>query len=237
MTFRQCAEAFIEARKGGWKNAKHAQQWTNTLETYAMPIIGNLPVQAIDVALVDKVLSPIWQAKTETAGRVRGRIESVLDWATTRGYRQGENPARWRGYLENLFPARATIRRVRHHAALPFAEIPGFMIALQKVDGLGSLAMQFTILTEGRTGEAIGMEWSEIDLDKAVWTVPASRMKAKREHRVPLSKAALEILRARHDVTAGTGFVFPGANRDTHLSNMAMLKTLQRMGRDDITVP
>ena len=115
VTFRQCAEAFIEARKGGWKNAKHLQQWKNTLETYAMPIMGNLPVQAIDVALVDKVLSPIWQVKTETASRVRGRIESVLDWATTRGHRQGENPARWRGHLENLFPARATVRLVRHH--------------------------------------------------------------------------------------------------------------------------
>jgi integrase len=236
VTFRQCAEAFIEAHKGGWKNAKHAQQWSNTLETYAMPIIGNLPVQAIDVALIDKVLSPIWSTKTETASRVRGRIESILDWATTRGHRQGENPARWRGHLENLFPARTTVRRVKHHAALPFAQLPAFMTDLQQQEGLGALALQFTILTAARTEETIGLNWAEIDIDKGVWTLPAERMKAKREHRVPLSEAALDILKARREVTAGVGFVFPGAKRDAHLSNMAMLVTLRRMGRGHVTV-
>jgi len=239
VTFRHCAEAFIEARRDGWKNAKHAAQWTATLETYAMPKLGGVPVASIDVTLVHSVLEPIWRTKTETASRVRGRIESVLDWATTRGYRQGENPARWRGHLEHLFPARASIQAVQHHAALPYAEMPAFWVTLAAEEGLAAEALRFTILTAGRTSEVVPMTWSEVNFDAAVWTVPPARMKGKknesREHRVPLSKPALALLRARYALTGGQGYIFPG-NPKRPLSNMAMLALLGRMGRDDITV-
>jgi integrase len=236
MTFRHCAEKYIAAREATWRNSKHAAQWSATLETYVMPLIGDLSAQAVDVALVHRILEPIWSAKPETASRVRGRMEAILDWAATRGYRHGENPARWKGHLENLFPQRSKVRRVRHHAALPFAEVGAFMAALKREEGLAALALQFTIMTAARTGEVIAAQWSEIDFEDETWTVPAARMKAGREHRVPLSKPVLVILRERHKAAAGNEYVFPGAQKRKPLSNMAMLQTLRRMGRGNLTV-
>ena len=153
VTFRYCAEGYIAARKDSWKNAKHADQWAATLETYAMPLMADFPVQSIDVGMVHKVLEPIWSSKTETASRVRGRIESILDWATVREFRTGDNPARWKGHLENLFPARSKVQKVEHHPALPYTQMGAFMALLKAQEGNGALAMQFTILTAGRTRE------------------------------------------------------------------------------------
>jgi integrase len=165
------------AHRAGWKNPKHAAQWPSTLQTYVYPIFGNLPVQAIDTGLVMKAVEPIWTAKPETASRVRGRIEAVLDWAAARGHRQGENPARWRGHLENLLPKRSKVARVEHHAALPYRDLPGFVMELHQQEGVAARALEFTILTAARTGEVIGATWTEIDLEACLWTVPAERMK------------------------------------------------------------
>jgi integrase len=235
MTFRQCAEAYIEANKSSWANAKHAAQWPATLGTYAYPIFGDFPVQSIDVALVTKALEPIWQTKTETASRLRGRIQTVLDWATARDFRQGDNPARWRGHLDKLLPPRSKVQKVEHHAALPYAEIGAFMAALREHESTSALALEFLILTAARTGEVIGAKWDEIDLGAALWTIPAERMKAKREHRVPLSKPALAILKRLHENRSGE-IVFPGARAGKPLSNMALLMLLERMNRADLTV-
>jgi integrase len=246
MTFKNCAEAYIAAHKAGWKNDKHAAQWPATLATYVYPIMGGLPVQAVDVGLVMKVLeqnvaregdpaAPLWTVKPETAGRVRGRIESILDWATARGFRSGENPARWRGYLENLLPKKSKVRRVEHHAALPYPEIAAFIVELRGQEGIAARALEFAILTAARTGEVLGATWAEIDLEGRLWTVPAERMKAGREHRVPLSETALAILRAMAEVRSGK-HVFPGARDSRPLSQMAMLMLLRRMGRDGLTV-
>jgi integrase len=234
MTFKDCATAYIAAHQAGWKNPKHAKQWPSTLETYCYPHFGSLPVQAIDVGLVMKVLEPIWQTKPETASRVRGRIEAVLGWAATRGYRHGENPARWKGHLENLLPQKAKVRRVEHHAALPYAELPTFMIELQQQGGIGARALEFAILTAARTGEVIGAKWSEIDLEVRLWTLPAERMKGGREHRVPLGEPALAILEGMREIRVGD-YVFPGAKSGQPLSNMAFLMLLRRMGRGDLT--
>jgi integrase len=235
VTFKECAERYIEAHKAGWRNPKQAAQWPSTLATYAYPVFGDLPVQAVDVGLVTKALEPIWQTKPETASRVRGRIESILDWATVRGYRKGENPARWRGHLDKLLPARAKVRKVEHHRALPYAEMRSFVAALREQEGVASRALEFLILTAARTGEVIGAKWDEIDLTERLWTVPATRMKAGKEHRVPLSGAALVIVEKmaaiHHD-----DFVFPGGRARRPLSNMSMLMTLRRMGRGDLTV-
>ena len=243
MTFKQCADAYIEAHRAGWKNAKHATQWPNTLRDYAYPVFGKLPVQDIDLPMVLKVLEPIWNEKTETASRVRGRIECILDWATVRGYRKGDNPARWRGQLSHLLAAPSKVQKVEHHAALPYAEIGAFMAALRQRNAVAARALEFTILTAARTGEVIGATWGEIDLDGATWTVPAGRMKAEREHRVPLSEPALAILREmRAAALAGSDGqepqpdapVFPSA-RGNPLSNMAMAMLLRRMERGDLT--
>jgi integrase len=234
MSFKECAEAYIKSHSAGWKNPKHAAQWPSTLETYVYPIFGSLPVQGIDVGLVMKALEPIWTVKPETASRVRGRIESVLDWATARGYRQGENPARWRGHLENLLPKKTKVRRVEHHAALPYVQLPAFMAALRQQQGVGARALEFAILTAARTGEVTGAKWSEIDLEARLWTLPVERMKAGREHRVPLSETARAILAAMREVKEGD-FVFPGGKANRSLSNMAFLMLLRRMGRGDLT--
>jgi integrase len=235
VTFKAEAEAYIEAHRAGWKNAKHADQWANTLQTYAYPHIGKLLVSEIDAALVMKCLQPIWTTKTETANRVRGRIESVLDYATTLKHRTGDNPARWRGHLDNLLPKPAKVAKREHHAALPYAQAGEFMKALRLQDGLGARALEFTILTAMRTGEAIGARWPEIDLAGAVWTLPGSRMKAGRPHRVPLSKPAVALLKGLQGLDKA--LVFPGAKQGKPLSNMAMLVLLQkRMGRPDLTV-
>jgi integrase len=235
MTFQQCAEAFIEARKAGWQNAKHVAQWSSTLRTYAYPVFGSLPVQHVDVSLIAKVLEPIWKTKTETASRLRGRIERVLDWATVRGYRQGDNPARWRGHLDQLLVARSRVQKVRHHPALAYPEMGQFMAALREQESTSALALEFLILTATRTAEVIGATWAEIDFDAAVWTIPAERMKSRKEHRVPLSRPALAILK-RLDKHRHGEFVFTGAKPDRSLSNMALLMLLERMGRSGLTV-
>ena len=235
MTFAACAERYIASHKAGWRNPKHAAQWPATLGTYVYPVFGSLPVQAVDVGLVMKAIEPIWVQKPETAGRVRGRIERVLDWATARGYRQGENPARWRGHLENLLPKKSKVRRVEHHAALPYVEIGAFMAELRQQEGVPARALEFAILTAARTGEVIGAKWDEIDLGERLWTVPAERMKkADKEHRVPLSDAALAILGDLRKVQQDN-FVFPGGKAGRPISNMATLMLLRRMGRGDLT--
>jgi integrase len=234
MTFKACAEAFIASHRAGWKSPKHAAQWPATLSAYVYPIFGPLPVHTVDVGLVMKAIEPIWTEKPETASRVRGRIENVLDWATARGYRQGENPARWKGHLENLLPARRKVQRVEHHAALSYPEIASFMAELRQQEGIAVRGLEFAILTAARTGEVIGAKWDEIDLDAKVWTVPSSRMKAGREHRVPLSDAALAILERMAQTRQGD-FVFPGGKVGRPLSNMAFLMTLRRMGHGDLT--
>jgi integrase len=236
MTFAECAERYIAAHRTGWRNPKHAAQWPSTLQTYAYPVFGLLPVQAIDTALVTKAIEPIWQAKPETASRVRGRIEAVLDWAKVRGYRDGENPARWRGHLDKLLPARAKVRKVEHHPALPYAVMGEFVASLRQQEGVAARALEFLILTAARTGEVIAARWNEFDLAEKVWTVPADRMKAGKEHRVPLSAAAVAIIEQMQATrVADQQFVFPGGKLGKPLSNMAMLKLLQRMGRGELT--
>jgi integrase len=232
MTFRQCAEAYIAAHSAGWRNPKHARQWPSTLGTYVYPIFGALPVQAIDTGLVMKVLEPIWTTKTETASRVRGRIESILDWATVREYRRGDNPARWKGHLEEVLAEKSKVRRVEHHAALPYAELPGFMAELRAQEGIAARALEFAILTAARTGEVLGAKWPEIT-DK-LWIVSRERMKAGREHRVPLGERAIELLEQMQKIREGE-FVFPGGKARRPLSNMAFLMLLRRMGRGDLT--
>ena len=234
-TFKQAATEFIEDNKSGWKNAKHAAQWTTTLETYVYPVFGNVSVADIDAPMVLKVLKPIWTTKTETARRVRGRIEAVLDWAKVHEMRSGENPARWRGGLQHALPAKPQSSLVKHHPALPYGEIAEFMAALRAEEGTAARCLEFTILTAARTSEAIGAKWSEIDLEAATWTIPASRIKAAREHRVPLSPAALALLKAQAKIRQGD-FVFAGGRQGRGLSNMAMAALLKRMKREDITV-
>jgi integrase len=245
ITFKECAVSYVQAHRAGWRNAKHIAQWGATLATYAEPIIGALPVQAIDTGLVMKVLeqavgaAPLWTARPETASRLRGRVEAILDWAKVRGYRDGENPARWRGHLDKLLPARSKVRKVEHHAALHYAEIPSFMAELRKHDGTAARALEFTILTAARTGEAIGTTWDEIDWKEKVWAIGGGRMKAGREHRVPLCTRALAILAELKQATEGSNdrklFSFEGGKPGKPLSNMAFLMLLRRMERGDLT--
>jgi integrase len=235
MTFDQCRDSYIAAHSAGWRNAKHAKQWTATLTTYVTPVCGHLSVGAIDTGLVLKVLEPIWAKKSETASRVRGRIESVLDWAKVRGYRTGENPARWRGHLDKLLPAKSKVRRVEHHPALPYGQIGAFMSALREREGTAAKTLQFTILTIARTDETISMRGDEIDMAAKLWTVPPERMKSKREHRVPLSEPALAIIREMIPAgpeSIGRKYVFPGAKPGRPLSNMAMLELIRRMNAE-----
>ena len=240
-TFEECANAYIEANRAGWKNEKHVQQWQNTLATYAFPKIGQLPVAAVDTGLVLSVLqqetgedkAQLWHAKTETASRLRGRLESILDWAAFRGYREGENPARWKGHLEHELPARSKVQKVEHHAALPYAELGAFMVELRKREGLSARALEFAILTAARSGEVRGATWAEIDLPGRIWTVPAERMKAGKEHRVPLSDEAVKLLEALPRIV-GNPYVFP-APRGGQLSDMALTAVLRRMERGGLT--
>jgi len=233
-TFDACAAAYLDAHNDGWRNAKHREQWRNTLSSYASPVLGSLPVQAVDLALVMKALEPIWKAKPETASRLRGRIEAVLDWAKVRGYRVGENPARWRGHLDKLLPARAKIQKVVHHPALPYSEIADFIVSLRTQEGIAACALEFLILTAARTGEIIGARWDEVDLNEKVWVVSGERMKTGREHRVPLSGPALAVFKKMKEI-GESDFVFPGGKRGKPLSNMAMLALLKRIGRNDLT--
>ena len=227
-TFKAVSERYIADNRDSWRNPKHRQQWENTLSTYVYPIIGDMPVAEVGKAHVLKILEPIWKAKPETASRIRGRIETVIDAATARELRTGENPARWRGHLAHVLPKRSRLTR-GHHRALPYAGLPAFVEKLQSRKAMAALALEFTILTAARTGEVIGATWDEIDFAKKVWTIPAHRMKAAREHRVPLSPRAIEILEALKPF--GTSFLFPG-ERSGKLSGMAMAMLLRRLGTD-----
>jgi integrase len=239
ITFRDVAERFMDAREAGLKNAKHRSQWRNTLATYAYPVLGDVPAAEVDTGQVLAVLEPIWRTKPETAVRVRGRIEAVLDYARALGWRSEENAARWKGHLSNALPARAKVAAVKHHAALAWPEIGAFLASLRQQQGVAAKALELTILTAARSGETMGARWPEIDFAAKIWTVPGSRMKAGKEHRVPLSSPALAVLEAAQAVRA-TGqddeFVFPGASPGRPLSAMAMAMTLRRMGRGDLTV-
>jgi integrase len=220
-TIGDCAERYIASHEASWRNSKHRDQWRTTLRTYTYPLLGELAVAAVDTGLVLRVLEPIWHAKSETASRVRGRLETVLDWATARGYRHGENPARWRGHLDKLLPKRSRIAPVRHHPAMPYRDVPAYMAALAGSGGLSALALRFTILTAARTAEAIYARWPEIDRGAAIWSIPAGRMKAQRAHRAPLSAPALAVLAAVPHFGGGD-FVFPSALRGRPLSSGAM---------------
>lgn len=236
ISFDKCAEAYILAHRAGWKNAKHADQWKNTLRDYVSPVFGSIPVASVDITLVMKALErdQLWTTKAETASRLRGRIESIIDWATVRGYRQGENPARWKGHLDQLLPARSKVAKVEHHAALPYVEIGAFIKALRELDGVSAKGLEFAILNATRTSETLNATWKEIDMETGVWIIPPERMKAGKEHRIPLSARALEILKAMHEIKQ-SDYVFPGVRAKKPLSNMALLMTLRRMDRNDLT--
>lgn len=226
VTFKTIAEAYIETNEGGWRNDKHRQQWRNTLATYVYPVIGATPVADVGTPQILEILEPIWNRKAETASRVRGRIETILDSAKARGYRDGENPARWRGHLAHTLPARSRLTR-GHHKAMAYGVVPAFVTALRERNAMAALALEFVILTAARSGEVLGATWAEIDLEKAVWTIPAMRMKAGQEHRVPLSSRALEILETVKPL--GHAALFPTGWGDK-LSTMAMAMLLRRMG-------
>jgi integrase len=241
MSFKEAAEKYIQENAEAWRNAKHGSQWRATLDTYVLPEIGSLSVADIDTPIVLRVLKqtvdgkPFWNARPETASRVRGRIESILAWATVNGFRSGDNPARWRNHLDKALPKKTKISRVEHHAALPYRAIPEFMAALRTREGSAARALEFTILTAARTGEVIGAKWDEFDLADKVWTVPAGRMKADKEHRVALSTRAIELLTSLYHED-GNDFIFIGPQRGSGLSNMAMTAVLRRMQQNDITV-
>lgn len=228
VTFKAVAEAYIGANEARWRNEKHRKQWRATLAAYVYPLIGELPVADITTAHVLSILEPIWPSKPETASRIRGRIETVLDAAKARGYREGENPARWRGHIAQILPPRSRLTR-GHHKALPYAALPAFMALLRERKATSALALEFTVLTAARTSEVLGAKWGEVDLAKAVWTVPADRMKAEREHRVPLSPRAVEILEAMK--LLGKDHLFP-SDEGGKLSSMAMSMLLRRMEQD-----
>lgn len=227
VTFGKAAALYIEAHEPTWKNAKHRQQWENTLTTYAEPTLGRLLVRDVELPHILLVLEKIWKTKTETASRLRGRIEAVLDWATARGYRSGPNPARWKGHLDTILPAPGKIAKVDHHRALPYSQISTFISALRSQEGIGATALEFTILTAARSGEVRGATWPEFDLAAAIWTVPANRMKAGKEHRVPLSARAVTLLQTQKDLSHSE-FAFP-APRGGSLSDMTLTSVLRRM--------
>ncbi len=246
LSFATAAQTFHDQHSTSWRNAKHRAQFIGTLKTFAFPIIGKLPVSEIDKTHVLKVLEQrvkaqrgypagvFWNVRRETASRVRQRIESVLNWSTVRGYRDGDNPARWAGFLQHALPKSGQVAQ-EHHPALPYRDLPAFMAELHKREGIAAQALRFAILTAARTSECIGAQWDEIDLDHATWTIPAGRMKAQREHRVPLSAAALDLLRDLY-TERGNNFLFIGPKPGAGLSNAAMAAVLARMGRDDCTV-
>lgn len=224
--FRDCAEQLIGSHEPGWRNAKHRAQWRSTMRTYVYPVLGHLPVNAVDTTLVLKVLEPIWMKKPETANRIRGRMEAVLGWATVRGYRDGQNPAAWRGHLDRLLPAKTKVRRPRHHPALPYAELPNFVMLLRAQSGVSARALEFVVLTAVRTSEALQAKWAEVDLRQRMWIIPHERMKGGREHRVPLSNSAVSILKELGEIRQSE-FVFPGRQPDTPLSDMSLLMLLR----------
>jgi integrase len=235
-TFDSVTTLFLKAKEAGWKSAVHREQWQSTINAYASPFFGSKAVAGIAVDDVLEALTPIWEVKPETASRVRGRIENVLDYAKTRGWRTGDNPARWRGHLDHLLPARAKLAKVEHHAALPYGALPGAMTKLMVSTTISALCLRFTILTASRSGEARGARWNEIDLAGGIWIVPAERMKAAVEHRVPLSDAAIDVLETMKAVKAtDDSFVFPGGKKDKRLSDVAVSKALANVA-NDVTV-
>ncbi|MBZ0330682.1 tyrosine-type recombinase/integrase [Halomonas sp. ANAO-440] len=228
-TFTSCAARYIQSHRRSWRNAKHARQWVSTLKTYARPVIGNMPVDEIDTQDIVSILNPIWTSKTETAKRVQGRIENVLDYAAAHKYRDEANPARWRGHLDKLLAKPSRVKKVSHHPAMPYDEVAAFMAELQGNTSISSKALQLLMLTATRTSEVLRSEWPEIDLDNETWAIPADRMKARREHRVPLSTQAVSLLSDLPRVQ-GNPYVFPGARLGRPLSNMAMLQLMRGMG-------
>ncbi len=237
-TFRSVGDAYLAAHKDAWRNTKHQTQWIKTLRDVLYPTLGEMPVDEVDVDAVMRVLEPIWLSTTETASRARGRLEAILNYAKARGLRSGDNPAQWRGHLANLLPAPNKIAPTRHHPALPWQETEAFMVALRKMAGIGAKALELTILTAARTDEVLGMKWPEVDLESGVWTVPGTRMKAGRPHRVALSRVALAVLQSMRAsaMLDPTGYVFPGNRKGRPLSNNTMRAVLKRMKRLDITV-
>ena len=239
VTFREAAKRYIDGHKAGWKNAKHANQWTATLTSYAYPVLGDLPASLIETAHILAVLEPIWSTKTETASRLRGRIEAVLDYAKTQGWRSGENPAAWKGRLSLALPARSKVSKVEHHAALSWKQVGNFMSQLASQKGIGASALQFAILTAARSGEVRGATWGEVDLTAALWIIPAERMKAGREHRVPLSAPAVAILQEAYEARASNNpdaLIFAGQDGKRPLSDMSLTAVLKRMERKELTV-
>lgn len=233
MTFDQCAKAFINGKKAEWKNAKHVQQWENTLTTYASAVIGALPVASVDLALVQKVLDPIWCEKTETASRVRSRIEAVLDWAKVHGYRSGDNPAQWRGNLEKLLPKPKKVTKPENYPALNYRQIGSFIAHLRQQKSIGAKPLEFAILTNARAGEVCGATWGEIDIDERCWQIPAERMKADKDHYIPLSSAALSLLKSLPRID-DTDYVFPGIKKDQTVSDSTMNKLIKQMHDTDV---
>lgn len=234
-TFAECARRFLANKRAEFRNAKHAAQWAATLETYAGPIIGNMPVDQVELRHIESILSPIWTTKTETAKRLRGRIEATLDWATVTGHRKGDNPARWKGNLDAVFASPNKVAKKQHFAAMPYTDVPAFLVELRQREGIAAQALEFTILTAVRSGETRGATWKEIDMDAGIWTIPGNRMKAGKEHRVPLTDAALAILRAlpRLDDSPDSPVFF--APRGGALSDMTLTAVLRRMGKDVTT--
>jgi integrase len=237
LTFQECAEQYIAAHKAGWKNSKHSAQWASTLSTYAYPKIGLEPVNEIDTAAVMRCLQPIWADKNETAARLRGRIEAILDWARVSEYRSGENPARWRGHLQKLLAKRAAVSKVRHHPAMPYSEVPEFFRRLAMQNGIAARSLSFLILTATRTSEVTGARWREIDLKERLWIIPAERMKMGKEHRVPLSASCAAVLDAMKQLgEESDGLIFPGAKPGIPQSENTMLALLRRMDCAHVTV-
>ena len=234
-TFESVALEYIESKKAEWKNIKHHQQWKNTLYQYAFPVIGKRPVSAIDTNHILSILKPIWNTKTETATRVRTRIEAVLSYAEAHQWRSDANPARWRGHLSVILPSPQKLKDLKHHAALPYSELPAFMQVLSNTDGVGARALSIAILTASRTTEVLQARWDEISFHERTWTIPKERMKAGIEHRIPLSDQAIKIFRLLESHRMGD-WIFPNRTNGHHLSNAGMSSVLKRMDRTDITV-
>lgn len=226
VTFDECARRYLASKRHEFRNHKHAAQWGSTLQTYASPVIGKLNIDMVEIAHIVEVLQPIWLTKTETASRIRGRIEKVLGWATVSGYRSGDNPAAWKGCLDNIFPAPSKVAKVKHHKALPVNEIGNFMAQLKEKEGISARALEFCILTAARSGEVRGAKWSEIDFSSNIWTISAERMKAGKDHRVPLSSDALALL---NSIPKENELIFPAPKSGKNLSDVSMLAVLKRM--------
>jgi integrase len=234
VTFAEAAQKYFDQHESKWRNAKHRYQYLTTLKMFAFPVLGDMPVGEIDTPAVLRVIEPHWLTKTETMSRLRGRVESVLDWSTVRGLRSGDNPARWKGHLSEVLPKPSQVAKVEHYPALPYRDLPAFMAALSQREGVAAKALEFLILTKARTGEVIGAKWSEIDLANKMWTVPAGRMKAGQEHRVALSQRAVELLRSLP--TDDGDFVFIGPRPGNGLSGPSLMQCLRRMGHADVSV-